>query len=169
MPVLGEQHGIGPGAVGVLLAVRAAASMASRVGIGTLVRRVGRVRLITISAGAAAAALAAMTATGDILVLVALSVVAGAGLGFGQPLSMTLVVQLVPGHARATALGVRLTGNRLGQVAAPAVAGVVAGSAGAGSVFWLTSAMLVASAVAIARRAAPPPRAPVEAAEAALE
>ena len=169
MPVLGEQRGIGPGAVGILLALRAAASMASRVGIATLVRHIGRARLITISAASAAVSLAAMTATDDVLALGALCVVAGIGLGFGQPLSMTLVVQLVPEHARATALGVRLTGNRLGQVAAPATAGVVAGSAGAGSVFWLTSAMLVASAVAIRRPAAPPPPAPAEAAESALE
>ena len=169
MPVLGEQRGIAPGVVGVLLAVRAAASMASRVGIGRIVARVGRVRLITLSAASAAAALAAMTAIDDVFALAALCVVAGAGLGFGQPLSMTLVVQLVPEHARATALGVRLTGNRLGQVAAPAAAGVVAGSAGASSVFWLTSAMLVASAVAIRRPPAAPPPAPVEAAESALE
>jgi MFS family permease len=169
MPVLGEQRGIGPGAVGVLLALRAAASMASRLGIGTLVRLIGRARLITFSAASAAAALAAMTATDDVRALAALCVLAGIGLGFGQPLSMTLVVQLVPEHARATALGVRLTGNRLGQVAAPAVAGVVAGSAGAGSVFWLTSAMLFASAVAIQRPHAPPPHAAVEAAESAVE
>ncbi len=67
-------------------------------------------------------------------------------MGFGQPLSMTLVVQRVPEQARATALAVRLTGNRIGQVATPAAAGVIAGSAGAGSVFWLLSAMLVGSA-----------------------
>jgi MFS family permease len=151
MPVLGEQRGIGPRAVGLLLAIRAAASIASRVGIGALVRRVGRPQLIAVSAVAAAVALGCVTLTHDLVALAALSAVAGLGLGFGQPLSMTLVVQLVPEHARATALALRLTGNRLGQVATPAAAGVVAGSAGIGSVFWLLSAMLVASAVAVQR------------------
>jgi MFS family permease len=169
MPVLGEQRSIGPGVVGVLLGIRAAASMASRVGIGTIVARVGRVRLIAVSAAAAAIAFGAITVTDNVLALAVLCAVAGVGLGFGQPLSMTLVVQLVPEHARATALGVRLTGNRLGQVAAPAAAGVIAGSAGAGSVFWLTSAMLAASAVAIRRPAKTPSPAPVETAEATLE
>jgi predicted MFS family arabinose efflux permease len=88
-------------------------------------------------------------------VLVVLVVVAGAGLGFGQPLSMTIVVKLVPEHARASALAVRLTGNRLGQVAAPAAAGLLAGSAGASSVFWLTSGFLAASALAVAKRPQP--------------
>ena len=90
-----------------------------------------------------------MTATHDIRALAVLSVVAGFGMGFGQPLSMTLVVQLVPVHARSTALAVRLTGNRIGQVATPAAAGAVAGNAGARSVFWLLGGLLVASALAI--------------------
>jgi MFS family permease len=154
LPVLGEQRGIGPRIVGVLLATRAGASMASRVGVGAIVRRVGRVRLIVVGAVAAAAAFGAFTLTEDVVVLVVLSVVAGFGLGFGQPLSMTLVVQLVPASARATALAVRLTGNRLGQVAVPAAAGVVAGASGAGAVFWLVGGMLVASAVAIRRSGA---------------
>jgi len=72
------------------------------------------------------------------------------------------VVQLVPEHARSTALAVRLTGNRIGQVATPAAAGVVAGSAGASSVFWLLAAILVASALAIHRLA---PTRPDESAE----
>jgi len=151
MPVLGEQHGIGPAVIGVLLALRAAASLASRIGIGTLVRRFGRLRLITVSASAAAAAMIGLTFTHNVVLLALLCIVVGAGLGFGQPLSMTIVVQLVPESARATALAVRLTGNRVGQVAAPAAAGVIAGSAGASSVFWLMSGVLVASGLVIRR------------------
>ena len=151
MPVLGEERHIGPAVIGILLAIRAAASLASRIGIGALVSRVGRLRLITISAGAAAAALAGLTFTHDVVLLGVLSAVIGAGLGFGQPLSMTIVVQLVPGYARATALAIRLTGNRIGQVAGPAAAGLIAGRAGASSVFWLMSGVLVASGLAVQR------------------
>ena len=153
MPVLGEQRDISPGIVGVLLAVRAAASMSGRIGIGAIVRRVGRLRLITTSATAAAAAFAGFTLSDNVLLLFVLSALAGFGLGFGQPLSMTMVVQLVPEQARATALAIRLTGNRIGQVAAPALAGVVAGSGGAGPVFWLLSGVLLTSAVAVQRPA----------------
>jgi MFS family permease len=152
MPVLGEERGIGPGAVGVLLAVRAAASMGARMGIGPLVRWIGRVRLIAISAVAAALAYGAVTISDNVWLLGLLCVVAGVGLGFGQPLSMTIIAQLVPEPTRATALAVRLTGNRIGQIAAPAAAGALAGSAGTAAVFWLMSAMLLASAVAIRPR-----------------
>jgi MFS family permease len=169
MPVLGEQHHIRPAIVGVLLALRAAASLASRVGIRRLVLRIGRPRLIAANAGAAAAALAGFTLTHDLLALAGLAIVAGIGLGFAQPLSMTIVVQLVPKQARASALAVRLTGNRLGQTAAPAAAGLLAGSAGASSVFWLTSGVLVVSAVAIVKRREPLAKEPDRVAVAATD
>jgi MFS family permease len=165
MPVIGEQRGIAPGAVGVLLALRAGSSMATRIGIGKIVGRVGRERLIVLSASGAALSLGAIAFAHGVLPLAVLSVVAGVGLGFGQPLSMTLVVQLVPEYARGTALAVRLAGNRVGQVAAPAVAGVVAGSAGARSVFWVLSALLGSSAVAVRRT----PRPVLDAAEVSAE
>ena len=152
MPVIGARNDINPRTVGVLLALRAAASIAARLRIGAIVRHVGRTRLISIGAAAAAVALSLIPLTQDVWALTALSLAAGFGLGFGQPLSMTLVVQLVPEHARSTALAVRLTGNRIGQVATPAAAGVVAGKSVAG-VFWLLGAMLVASALAIQRPA----------------
>jgi len=64
-----------------------------------------------------------------------------------------MVVQRVPRQAAATALAVRLSGNRLGQVAAPAAAGLVAGGAGVNSVFWMLGAMLLL-ATAVVRRVA---------------
>ena len=153
MPVIGAENDIGPRTIGFLLALRAAASIAARLGIGATVRRFGRSRLIAIGAVTAAAALVAMTMTDEVWQLAVLSVAAGFAMGFGQPLSMTLIVQRVPTSARSTALAVRLTGNRIGQVAVPAAAGIVAGRSGAGSVFWLLGALLTASAVAIQRRA----------------
>jgi MFS family permease len=137
--------------VGVLLALRAGSSMATRIGISRIVARFGREPLIIASALAAAVSLGAIAFVHDVVPLAVLCVITGIGLGFGQPLSMTLIVQLVPDYARGTALAVRLAGNRVGQVAAPAAAGVVAGSAGARSVFWVLSALLGSSALAVHR------------------
>ena len=177
MPVLGERRGIDPGLIGLLLAVRAAASIAARLGIVYAVRRIGRLRLISASALLAAAAIAAVTQTHDAVALGVLCGVIGYGLGFGQPLTMTMVVQRVPEQWSATALAVRLSGNRLGQVAGPAVAGLVAGGLGVSSVFWMLGLMLVASAAAVERpavgrterRGAPVEPPPAAAAEVELE
>lgn len=163
MPVIGEQRGIAPAVVGILLALRAGSSMATRIGIGRIVARFGRERLITVSALGAAVTLGAIAFVDGVVPLAVLCVITGVGLGFGQPLSMTLIVQLVPEYARGTALAVRLAGNRVGQVAAPAAAGVVAGSAGARSVFWVLSALLGCSALAIRRAPRAAFRAPAEA------
>jgi hypothetical protein len=76
--------------------------------------------------------------------------VLGFRLGVGQPLSMTALVQAAPGNARSTALALRLTGNRLGQVAAPAAAGLVAGVAGVAAPVVMPGAPpLLASGVAL--------------------
>jgi hypothetical protein len=48
-------------------------------------------------------------------------------------------------------LAMRLTGNRVGQVAVPAAAGAVAGAAGVAAPFWLTAALLGAAALGVAR------------------
>lgn len=69
--------------------------------------------------------------------------VLGFCLGVGQPLSMTTVVQAAPEGARSTALALRLTGNRLGQAAAPATAGLVAGVAGVAAPFVMPGALLL--------------------------
>lgn len=77
-------------------------------------------------------------------------------LGVGQPLSMTTVVQAAPDGARSTALALRLTGNRLGQVAAPAAAGLVAGVAGVAAPFVMLGVLLlVSSGVAVRSQGAP--------------
>ena len=69
---------------------------------------------------------------------------------------MTTVVQAAPDGARSTALALRLTGNRLGQVAAPAAAGLVAGVAGVAAPFVMLGALLLLSAGSALRAPAAP-------------
>ena len=110
-------------------------------------------RLRSASAVAAAVALVGLTLTDDVVVLALLSAAAGLGLGLGQPLSMTMAVCLAPEYARAIALAVRLTVNRIGQAGRAAGGRRRRGKRGCRSVFWLVSAMLVASALVVRRPA----------------
>ncbi|NUS88072.1 MAG: MFS transporter [Streptomyces sp.] len=175
LPVVGEQRSIAPAVVGLLLSVRAAATVACRLVMTPMIRLMGRTVLMAVSclgAGLLCAALALpVPAWGLGILLAAL----GFCLGVGQPLSMTTVVQAAPDGARSTALALRLTGNRLGQVAAPAAAGLLAGLAGTAAPFVMLGVLLLASAgVAIrpAGRSAPPPvpaEAPAPAAEPSAE
>ncbi|MDQ0797244.1 MFS transporter [Streptomyces sp. B1I3] len=146
LPVVGEHRGIAPATVGLLLSLRAAATIACRLVMTPMLRLFGRRALLTTTCllgGLLCAGIALpVPVWGLALMLAAL----GFCLGVGQPLSMTTVVQAAPAAARSTALALRLTGNRLGQVAAPAAAGLIAGVAGAAAPFVMLGALLLAAA-----------------------
>jgi hypothetical protein len=64
---------------------------------------------------------------------------------------MVWVVALAPEDSRGSALGLRLAGNRLGQLTVPGLAGLLAGAAGIAPVFYLLGAVLAGSAAVVAR------------------
>ncbi|WNM34170.1 MFS transporter [Streptomyces sp. Li-HN-5-11] len=146
LPVVGEHRGIAPSVVGVLLSLRAAATIACRLVLSPLLRLLGRPLLLTVTCLLAAVLCAGVALPVPVWALGAMLTVLGFCLGVGQPLSMTTVVQAAPDEARSTALALRLTGNRLGQVAAPATAGLVAGVAGVAAPFVMLGALLLLSA-----------------------
>ncbi|TWD19593.1 putative MFS family arabinose efflux permease [Streptomyces sp. T12] len=158
LPVVGEHRGIDPAVVGLLLSLRAAATIACRLILTPLLRLLGRTTLLTVTCLLAALLCAAVALPVPVGVLAPVLAALGFCLGVGQPLSMTTVVQAAPAAARSTALALRLTGNRLGQVAAPAAAGLVAGVAGVAAPFVMLGALLLASA-AVAARTPPAPAA----------
>ncbi|MFG2431905.1 MFS transporter [Streptomyces sp. NPDC048590] len=146
LPVVGEQRGIAPATVGLLLSLRAAATIACRLVMTPLLRVLGRALLLSgtcLLGGLLCVGLALPVPVWSLALMLA---VLGFCLGAGQPLSMTTVVRAAPAAARSTALALRLTGNRLGQVAAPAAAGLVAGAVGTAAPFVMLGALLVAAA-----------------------
>ncbi|MFB6907313.1 MFS transporter, partial [Streptomyces bacillaris] len=127
LPVVGEHRGIAPATVGLLLSLRAAASIACRLAMPLMLRLLGRTALLVTSCLLAGLICAGMVLPVPVPVLAVMLAALGFCLGVGQPLSMTTVVRAAPADARSTALALRLTGNRLGQAAAPAAAGLIAG------------------------------------------
>ncbi len=142
LPALGVERGIPAAVVGVLLSVRAGATMASRLYLGPLVARFGRARLIVFSTAVSALAVGALATPLNLWVLAAVLVVAGVALGIGQPLTMTVISLEAPAGTRGTWLALRLSANRLGQSAIPAGVGLVAAAAGVAGVFGVTAAGL---------------------------
>ncbi|MGW1957402.1 MFS transporter [Streptomyces sp. NPDC001920] len=146
LPVVGEHRGIAPSVIGLLLSLRAAATIACRLVLTPLLRLLGRTLLLTVTCLLAALLCAGIAVPVPVWALALMLAVLGFCLGVGQPLSMTTVVQAAPEGARSTALALRLTGNRLGQVAAPASAGLVAGVAGVAAPFLMLGVVLLLSA-----------------------
>lgn len=153
LPLLGEEKGIAPVGIGVLLAVRAAASIVSRLLLPALLFRWSRTGLIVASLAGAGITLAAIPWLFDNPVLAGvLLAFTGFFLGLGQPITMTLITQAVPSDARGAALALRLLGNRLGQVALPVGAGLIAAPAGPGGALWMSAAVLCMASIRWARK-----------------
>ncbi len=148
LPALGEERGVTPATIGALLAVRAGASMASRLLLGRLIRWVGRERLMIVSLGVAAVAVVSLAVLPLPLMFVAMAV-AGWTLGVGQPMTMSWVAARATVGSRGTAMSLRLLGNRVGQVAIPLAAGGVAAIAGTPGVL-ATAGLTVAISAAVA-------------------
>ncbi|MFI8006774.1 MFS transporter [Streptomyces sp. NPDC086010] len=146
LPVVGQDRGIDPATVGLLLSLRAAATIACRLVMTPMLRLAGRAALLSVTCLAGGLLCSAVALPVPVWALAVVLGALGFCLGVGQPLSMTTVVQAAPAAARSTALALRLTGNRLGQVAAPASAGLIAGLAGTAAPFVMLGALLVAAA-----------------------
>ncbi|MEU7645504.1 MFS transporter [Streptomyces huasconensis] len=147
LPVVGEHRGIAPATVGLLLSLRAASTIACRLVMTPMIRLLGRTALLTGSCLLGGVLCAGMALPVPVWGLALMLAALGFCLGVGQPLSMTTVVQAAPPGARSTALALRLTGNRLGQTAAPASAGLIAGTAGATAPFVMLGALLLTAAI----------------------
>ncbi|WP_344493200.1 MFS transporter [Streptomyces enissocaesilis] len=168
LPVIGEHRGIPPSVVGLLLSLRAAATIACRLVMTPMIRLLGRTALLTVTCLLAGLLCVGVALPVPVWGMAPTLAALGFCLGAGQPLSMTTVVRAAPPEARSTALALRLTGNRLGQVAAPVSAGLVAGAAGTAAPFAMLAVLLLgASALAVrdrgprpAERAADAPAAP---------
>lgn len=146
VPLLGEEAGLSPVVVGLLLAMRGVGSLLSRVLLGTLTARVRRETLLTASLVCSAASFTAFPFTlGHPGAAGVLMVIGGFFLGLGQPLTMSMVALAVPPGWRPPALALRLVGNRLGQVVVPVAAGAIAAPAGPAGAVWLGSGLLMVS------------------------
>lgn len=156
LPVVGERHGVPPVWVGVFLAVRAGATIASRICLPWLSAQFRRSDLVLVSLlGAGVTIVATPSTITWPTVTIVLMAIGGFFLGLGQPLTMTLVVRSVPVTWRSTALAVRLLGNRVGQVVLPLAAGAIATTIGPAGAIWFASALLLASGAEKALRRRP--------------
>ena len=120
--------------------LRALFSMVSRIGLGSMSRKLGRMRLLVLSLAISTVALAVAAIPMPAWLLFVVMAFLGLGLGIGQPLTMSWLSAQAPAGPRGRALALRLAGNRVGQVVLPSAIGVVAVGLGAAGVFLASAA-----------------------------
>lgn len=145
LPLLGAERHIDTRDIGLLFAVRSITSIVSRIFYARLLVIVGRRRLLFLCMSLGAAAFVLIGLPVSLPLMYVAIVVMGFGLGIAATLGFSEVVALAPQRARATALSLRLTGNRIGQLLVPAAASVAAEFTGIGGVLLIIAACLAAS------------------------
>ncbi len=146
LPALGTETGLTVGVVSALLAVRAGATMLSRLFTGALTAWLGRRVLLVLAIGASGLATAVVPFPVPVWALFVAVVVMGFGLGVCQPATLAWLAEIAPRGLQGRVMSLRLVGNRLGQVVLPTGLGLFAAGANAGGVLWLTSGTLVLAA-----------------------
>lgn len=155
LPVLGAERHIDASHIGFLLLAKSVAALVARAFYSRLIYAVGRMPL-TLGSSLVAAGAFALLAVPSLPVMYVAAVAVGIGLGIASTLTLSGVAEYSPPQARGTAMSLRITGNRIGLVLMPFVAGVVAAGTGVLGIFMLNALTLAFIAVALQR--GPQPR-----------
>jgi MFS family permease len=145
VPLLGTERHIDVKDIGLLLTVRAAASMVARLFYARLVRLAGRWPLMIASCLICATTYAALAISLPLWAMHIVFAIMGLSFGIATTLSITIVVDMTAPGARGTANSLRIMGNRIGQFVLPFGAGLVAAATGLAGLF-LIIAIAIASA-----------------------
>jgi MFS family permease len=146
LPLFGAEQGISAAGVGILLSLRGAASMVSRLFFGKLYAAIGRGVLLVLSLAVAGTAVALLPFVDTLAAMGALAVVAGLGLGIGAPLSLSWIAEIIEPRVLGSALALRLALNRGGQVILPIAVGAAASGLGASAIIVAIGGSLLAAA-----------------------
>ncbi|MGD0149140.1 MAG: MFS transporter [Xanthobacteraceae bacterium] len=149
LPLLGSERGLSVDAVGTLLAIRAVASMLSRLIYARLHVAFGRIPLTLTSTFVSAVAYALLAFPLPLPVLYAAIAVAGFALSISITASIAGVLTIASGGAIGTANSLRTMASRIGQSIIPIVASLVAAATGTGSIFVIIGIGLAASGAAV--------------------
>ena len=152
-PVYGRSIGLTASAIGLVMSSYAVAAFIVRMGMHRAARRIGEIGDLTASLFVAGITymLVPLVDRAPLLALTAFFL--GIGLGCAQPLTILLTYNHAPAGRSGEALGMRLTVNKLTQIAVPVLFGGLGSAFGLIPVFWANGAFLLAGGfVSLAER-----------------
>jgi len=149
LPLLGAEKNIDVRDIGSLLTVRSVAALVSRMGYVRIIGLMGRRPLTLVSMVGSAIGFACLALPVKLALLFAAMTLTGVALGIATTLSLTNVVDLASPASMGTVMSLRNTGNRIGQMAMPFLASLIAAATGVGGIFLIIALSLVASGAAV--------------------
>ena len=145
VPIYGRSIGASASQIGLVLASYAAAAFVVRLIMPRLVRRHGEARLLAIALLLSGVTYLLFPLFTNMAMLAGIAFALGLGLGLGQPLTITLTYERSPAGRAGEALGLRLTANKVTQLAIPLLFGTLGSAFGVFPVFWANAVFLTAS------------------------
>ncbi|GAB7388843.1 MFS transporter [Bacillaceae bacterium] len=143
LPIYGSSIGLSASMIGAILSVHAAAFFVIRLIMPALIKKYEEEKVLTYCLFLSGTAYLLIPLYQNIVFLAAISFILGLGLGCGQPLSTIVTYNRSPKGRKGEALGLRLTVNKLTQVAVPLVFGTLGSVFGLWPVFWANSLLLL--------------------------
>ncbi len=142
-PVYGRSIGLTASAIGMVMSSYAVAAFLVRMGMHRAARRLGEVGVLTVSLFMAGATYLLVPMVSHVALLALVAFLLGLGLGCAQPLTILLTYNHAPAGRSGEALGMRLTVNKLTQIAVPVVFGGLGSAFGLLPVFWANGVFLL--------------------------
>lgn len=149
VPLLGAERQIDVHDIGLLLTVRAAASMTARLFYARMVTAFGRWPLMIAGTLLCGVSYAVIAIPLPLWAMHAAIAVMGFSFGVASTLSITMVVDMTSVSARGTTNSLRIMSNRIGQFVMPFGAGLVAAASGVGGLFLMLAGAIVVAAGAM--------------------
>lgn len=149
LPLLGAERSMSVDAVGILLAVRAAAAMGARLLFARLNEALGRIPLTIVSTFVSAGAYTCLALPLPLAAMHVAIAVAGFALSISITASIAGLLGLASGGAVGTANSLRTMGNRVGQFIIPFLASLIAAATGTAGIFVIIGISLAASGAAV--------------------
>ena len=156
LPVYGHSIGLSASAIGVVVAMFAAASFVVRLVMPLIMARLSEKTILAYSFYLAAAGFLMLPFLQGALALSAVSFMIGLGLGCGQPITMTLAFSNSVAGRSGEIMGLRITINNLTRVIVPIVFGSIGTLFGMFAVFGVSALMLGGGGVLTREKSKPP-------------
>jgi MFS family permease len=152
MPIYGHAIGLSASAIGMVLAMFAAAAFIVRTILPQIVKRFGEEQVLIGSIFISAGTYLLFPLVESGLLLGAIAFLLGLGTGCGQPLTLMMIYARAPEGRSGEALGLRMTINNLTHIVVPLFFGTLGTAFGITPVFLANAAMLGASGMLSRRR-----------------
>jgi MFS family permease len=153
MPVYAHAAGLSPSAIGIVLAVYAAAAFVVRFQLPRLIAKSNEEKVLAYAFGLSAFAFVLVPFGESAVILALISFVFGLGMGCTAPITMMLMFTHSAAGRSGEAMGLRLTADNLMRLVGPILFGSIASAVGLPAVFWLNALMLGSGGVFTRRSA----------------